>query len=101
MRLCVGGGHGCAPLKGASFGGGSRGDHDCMLLGVRWYRSLPSWISYAPYGGARTALRWSTRSGDKGFSADDFECNREERRLFYSKKGCCQAMIISSLLLKK
>ncbi len=26
----------------------------------------------------------------KIFSADDFECNREERSLFYFKKGCCQ-----------
>ena len=32
----------------------------------------------------------------KVFSADDFQCNREERRLFYSKRGCCQATIISS-----
>ena len=37
----------------------------------------------------------------KVFSAYDFECNMEERHLFYSKKGCCQATIISSLLLKK
>ncbi len=37
----------------------------------------------------------------KVFSADDFECNREERHLFYLKKGCCQATIISSLLLNK
>ncbi len=31
----------------------------------------------------------------KVFSADEFQCNREERRLFYSKRGCCQATIIS------
>jgi hypothetical protein len=51
-------------------------------------------------GGARTALRWRACSGDKVFSVDVVKCNREERHLFYSKKGCCQAAIISSLLLK-
>ena len=99
MRLCVGGGHGCAPPKGLVEG------EEETAIACYWVTDgidrcrvgflMPHLVAHAQrYDGALA-------KATKVFSADDFECNREERRLFYSKKGCCQATIISSLLLKK